>query len=795
MDQNPPQAYRLRSGLEFSPQQHQGKSFVVVKDPVTARYFRFTEAQAAILALLREPPGAGDGSIDAPALARHASEQLGGSIPVATIEGFLKSLEGKWLLDTQAVREKLATVESHKLQDRNVLYWKLASINPEKIFEWLLPRTRWAFTKAFHGFAGFSILTGFIISYLHWSEFTAGVHSLFNLHGLFFLWIVTFTVITMHEFSHGMTCRHFGGTVKELGFMLIYFQPAFYCDVSDSWMFPSKRQRMWVTFAGGYFQLVVWGWCTMVWRITDPDTLINQIVLVVIVFAGLQTLVNFNPLIKLDGYYMLSDYLEIPNLRSKAIHSLWRWVGRKHGSARPWREERAQLIYGVASMAFSTSLLMYVYSALYTWATSRFAFAGLAGFALFSTLTLRRTAVEHFAGLRAMATRAALRKYRNAGIALAAFLIAFAGHWELTIPAEFKVLARSEMAVRTETPGIIVEMLVREGSRVSKGDVVARLRDFEKQQRISELTGNLASKHSELALLRAGARPEELDRKQKFVDTKRVELGNARRNLEQRNQLAQTLERRRSELRLDQQNLARAQELFNNGIAPRADLEKAQTAVAVREKEIGEIEGSILVVSETADREADLKSRELAEAESELKLMQAGSRPELIRQAEADVEKLTHQVAILDQELAKTEVRAPIDGVVTTPFVEKKLNQHLDPGDELFRIADIARVIVEMQVPEKELADVRPGNPVSMKARSLPSAGLQGRVDFIAPVAQTVGTQQMVVVRSELQNVDLLLKPEMTGVAKIYCGNRRIIDLITRRIIRWTRTEFWDLLP
>ncbi len=107
----------------------------------------------------------------------------------------------------------------------------------------------------------------------------------------------------------------------------------------------------------------------------------------------------------------------------------------------------------------------------------------------------------------------------------------------------------------------------------------------------------------------------------------------------------------------------------------------------------------------------------------------------------------------------------------------------------------MARVIVEMQVPEKELADVRPGNPVFMKARSLPSLDLEGRVDFIAPVAQSVNGQQMVVVRSELQNDDLLLKPDMTGVAKIYCGDRRILDLMTRRMIRWIRTEFWDLLP
>src|SRR5262249_47915414 len=270
MDQHPPQLWQLRSDLEFSPQQHQNKSFVVVKDPITARYFRFTESQAAILELLNEP-------VDSSTLAVKASERLNGSVPLATIDGFLKSLDDKWLLDTPAVRDKLATLKSHKLQDRNLLYWKLLSINPERIFAWLLPRTQWAFTRLFHVFATLSIFGGFIISYLHWDEIRAGVQAMFNFHGLLFLWIVVFSVVTIHEFSHGLTCCHFGGKVKELGFMLIYFQPAFYCDVSDSWMFPSKRQRMWVTFAGGYIQLVVWGLCTMIWRITDPDTLINEI--------------------------------------------------------------------------------------------------------------------------------------------------------------------------------------------------------------------------------------------------------------------------------------------------------------------------------------------------------------------------------------------------------------------------------------------------------------------------------------------------------------------------------------
>ncbi len=787
MKTNGPATQSLRTDLEFSSQRHLGKNYIVVKDPITKRYFRFTENQNVIIDLLRAEN-------DLSVLAARASERLGGSISINTVQAFLQSLEGKLLLDTEAVREKLADLKSKKLEDRNLLYWKLASINPERVFAWLVPRTRWAFSRWFHVLACILIVSGFTLNYIHLRELTVDVQDLFNLNGLLLVWLVTMMVVTLHEFAHGLTCCHFGGKVQEIGFMLIYFQPAFYCDVSDSWMFPPKKQRMLVTFAGGYFQLSIWGLCTVLWRITAPDAFVNQLALVVIVFAGVQTLVNFNPLIKLDGYYMLSDYLEIPNLRSKAVHSIWdRFTGR--GRPIPSRERRPLMIYGLASIAFSTTLLMYVYSALYTWATSQYAFAGLVGFVMFSTYTLRRTAVESISGIRAAVTHASFRRYRNAAILIAAIIVAYIGHWELKIPAEFKVIPRSEMTVRPETGGIIVELMVHEGSRVAKGEVLARLRDFEKQKKVSEVNGELEQKMSGLALLRAGARREEIDRKQKLVDTKQVELANSRRNQEQRNQLGQSLERKKSELQLDQQILARAHELFAGGLIPRAELERSQTAVTVREREIGEIEAAIRVVSETGDRESDLKYRELAEAESELRLMQAGSRPEQIREAEAEVRKLQEQARILNSELEKTDIRAPIDGVVSTPFVERKLNQSLAAGDELCKIVDTSRVTIEMLVPEKELADVRAGNHISMKLRSFPSLDVQGRVDFIAPVAQTINGQQMVVVRSEIPNEQMTLKPDMTGVAKIFAGDRRIIDLFSRRFIRWIRTEFWDLLP
>src|SRR5215813_2548955 len=109
MDHTPP-SWQLRSELQFSPQQHQGKSVLVVKDPVTARYFRFTQSQAAILDLLHEPIGNA-------ALAEQASQKLNSTIPVTTINAFLRSLEDKWLLDTPNVKEKLATIQSRKLGD------------------------------------------------------------------------------------------------------------------------------------------------------------------------------------------------------------------------------------------------------------------------------------------------------------------------------------------------------------------------------------------------------------------------------------------------------------------------------------------------------------------------------------------------------------------------------------------------------------------------------------------------------------------------------------------------------
>ena len=782
--------YSLRPELEFSTQTQHGSNYVVVKDPVTLRYFRFGEAQAVILDLVRSP-------VDIETLSAGISERLGANVKRASLEGLLDSLDQKLLLDTPATQAKLEEYKGRKTRERdgNLLYLRLVSINAEVVFEWLFPKVRWCFTPAFNVFAVLMILCGFVITFLHGERLAAQFFSLLSLHGILMVWVVVYFVTAMHEFAHGLTCRYFGGKVRELGFMLIYFMPALYCDVSDAWMFTERRQRVWVTFAGGYFQLVVWGAATVVWRIVAEDTLISSIALSAILFGGLQTLINFNPLIKLDGYYMLSDYLEIPNLRAKAFQAVRAWIAGKAEPLLDGAHRQALIVYGGLSLTFSTLLLTVVYVNIFRLTTTYFAFAGLVGFLMFSGLTLKRTATEPVAGAKAVVTRAALKKYRNLGITFVLLLATFVIPWELRIASDFRILPRQEAVVRSETEGTVTEIMVREGARVEAGDIIAVLYDFDKDRSLSLIEGELEQKQAELALLLAGPRPEEVDRAERLVDTKQTELSNVRRNLQQRNQMEQSLVREQTELRLAEIEFGRTRDLFEAGLGPRVDMEKADAELAIQRAAVAETDTSLDILSESNDREEDLKERELAEAGSALNLLMAGYRSEEIQQRQAEVQTLESQQKILHAEIEKSQIRSPISGTVVTPFIERLLNRHLLPGDELARIVDVDRVWAEMVVPEKEMADVHPGSPVMLKVRSYPARDFEGRVDFIAPVAETIGPARYVKVRTELPNEDGALKAEMTGVAKVHAGRRLVIQLMTRRAIRWIRTEFWDILP
>jgi len=541
----------------------------------------------------------------------------------------------------------------------------------------------------------------------------------------------------------------------------------------------------------------VWGICTVIWRITETDAYINKLALIVVVFSGLQTLVNFNPLIKLDGYYMLTDLLEVPNLRGKALRSLWDWIAGNGKSSWSIREKRAQLIYGAASAVFSISLLVYVYASLYTWATSSYALAGLVVFGIFANFTLRKALVEPMEGVKAVAARASKKRYRNLAIVVVALLLAVFVRWELKITAKVTLYPREESSVKALTPGVVVAVLVKEGDVVHKGQVLARLSDldFEKNDTAQDYFGQLGAAREQLKVMRNGTRRETIEVQEALIKGKEVELSNVYKNEAQYSLLRAALAERKFVLVRAQQDAERTKSLFDRGLISKDEYEKSDSAMNAATESVRAASEAIRALDEKTENDAARIKQEIAERKKNLALMMAGSRPDEIQKQEAEVKRLEGMYDYVASRLKQTDITARIDGVVTTEYVERKFGTNLNAGEELMKLVDTSTITAELQVAQKDLADIQKGFPVRIQMASFPTRYFDGKVDYISELANTVDDQKMVKVRTYLSNRDGVLKPELTGTAKIYAGKRRIIEIMTRGIWKWIRTEFWSLRP
>jgi multidrug resistance efflux pump len=305
----------------------------------------------------------------------------------------------------------------------------------------------------------------------------------------------------------------------------------------------------------------------------------------------------------------------------------------------------------------------------------------------------------------------------------------------------------------------------------------------------------LAAQEASLKLLEAGARPEEIDRARRQLDTKRVELANAERIDQERALLRETIAKKEAELENARDNYERSRKLFDGGLIARNDLDRERTNFEVRQRELFEARSELAVLTERTERLKQLKTKEVHESESALRILLAGSRKESIQAAAAEVAKLQEKSRILGQQLEHLRIRSPIHGVVATPYLKNRIGEFVKRGDFFVEIVDLDLMIVDMPIPEKEIADIQVGFPITLKVRGYPDLSLDGSVESISPVAIDAGTERHVLIRSSLQNDQGLLKAGMTGVGKILCGKRPIAHLLTRRAVRWLRTEFWEYLP
>lgn len=778
-----PSPPRLRNDLIVRRQQTPRGVFVVVKDPASGDFYRFGEVEDFILQQL-------DGVAPLEEIRRRAESRFGAPLPDGALEIFVQKLDKNRLLETDRAPRRDRGHSGGRVRG-NLLYLRLPVFDPTRLFDWLLPRARFFFTRRFMTFSAAVIVLAAATLAMSWTSFRGDLTRVSFPSAIPTLIAVLFILVSMHEFAHGMACRHFGGEVREVGFMLIYFAPACYCNVSDAWLFPERAKRMWVGFAGPYFELFLWALAVFAWQVTEADSWINYIALLVMIGSGVKTLVNFNPLIKLDGYYLLSDFLEIPNLRRKSFRYVGSLIKRLMGSSDPLettaspRERRVYLTYGAIATVYSFSLLGFmtmkaggiligkgqpVALALFgAMVGSRFRsrIRGLMGRGTPDDDPDEPTSAPDAESgnepeKKPRSSRSFWTERRRlviAGAVGVSLLALVFGRVELRVSGPVSVLPVENADVRAGVAGVVDEVVVDEGDRVRAGDLIARLSDQTLLSDLQTTEAEIREAHANLQKLEAGPTAAE-------IAVARATLARA----------------------ADQAAYARSQ--------------SSRVAQAFELKLVSRRE------FEDTEALASAAKGEKVEAQRRLDVLLAGTRREEIEAARARVEALETRQSHLAEETRRLTVVSPVAGVVATPSRELRamVRQYVPTGGLIAKVYDIETVVAQIMVSERDIGEVRPGQRIEVRTRAHPGVAFRGVVTSIAVAADASQTMalptsssgsrsaaaKMFLVTSRIDNHSRLLLPGMTGRAKVSCGQHRVLDLIGRRFMQTFKVDLWS---
>lgn len=319
---------KMRSDLIFTDQVYEGRSCKVVKDPISLKYYRFNEREHYVLSLL-------DGT--------HTMEEVQKKFEVRfrpdrltleDLESFARQLVTAGLVIHESPNAARHLFNQQKKQHRmkriatftNILYVKLPLFDPDRLLNWMIKYTQWVFTRWFLFASIAFMLSALALVTVHFQTFYDKLptfNEFFRFRTFLYMWIALGFVKVIHEFGHGLTCKAFASECHEMGFLLLCLSPALYCNVTDAWTVSSKWKRILISFAGIYVELMIAAAATFVWWYTPHLPFVNNVALLLMTLCSVSTFVfNANPLMRFDGYYMMSDFLEIPNLRQRATKYL-----------------------------------------------------------------------------------------------------------------------------------------------------------------------------------------------------------------------------------------------------------------------------------------------------------------------------------------------------------------------------------------------------------------------------------------------------------------------------------------
>lgn len=286
------------------------------------------------------------------------------------IDFWYKTPQEKNILFMQKSSEERQKIAKTRKKYGDLSLYTFPAVNPDKFLDWLVRYTGFIYTPWFTALTVCAFAFTAWITVTHWSEIGHDTLEFYNFSHKSWMDFVQFYllavfVLCIHEIAHGHACKHYGGRVPAMGFALIYLAPAFYTDTTEGLVKGSRYQRLVIAVAGVWSELMICAIATPIWWNTPPDTPVHNAAYIVMMISGISAvIVNWNPLMKLDGYLIMSEMLGLVDLKeaSTAYASAWikRYIWRLPVEV-PYVPKRRRVGYFV--YAFLSGL--YCYSVLY----------------------------------------------------------------------------------------------------------------------------------------------------------------------------------------------------------------------------------------------------------------------------------------------------------------------------------------------------------------------------------------------------------------------------------------------
>jgi putative peptide zinc metalloprotease protein len=512
---------RLREGVKPLHRVLRGRPWVLLLDPATQRFHRLSPSVWQVVALLdgrRTLDEVWDDACAAAATPANGAEP-DGPISQHELVQLLASLHANDLLQTQVSPDAAEVFERYRRQRRarlkqawlNPMGMKLALLHPDAWFNRHHRLARAMFSPAALVLWLLLVAPAAFLAWQHWQGLTQNLSDrVLAASNVALLWLTYPIVKAVHEWAHGMAVKAWGGAVREMGLMFIVFTPVPYVDASASYRFPSKWSRAAVAAAGMMAELALGAIALYVW-VAAEQGLVRAVAFNVVLIAGVSTLlVNGNPLMRYDGYFIACDLLESPNLSQRATQ-YWTWLIDRYAfgvrSAQPplgsERERWLLVTYGLVAPLYRLGVSL----GLAWFVAAQYPLVGvvMALFTLWSAMVM--PAWKGFKHLSDGATLGARREIAiRRSVAALVLTMAFVGLVPLPFHSVHQgvVWVPDEAVVRAAEGGEIQAALADPGERITPGGQILTLAS---PTLLAELQGAAAT----VARTRARLRQAEVD--------------------------------------------------------------------------------------------------------------------------------------------------------------------------------------------------------------------------------------------------------------------------------------------